>query len=249
MRKFFILLLCLPVMNMAYAQSETSEQPASTTTVKEEKTDDFIELKKNLNKSKDRLVIDFTYDMLLNAPDSIGIKGFSRGFNIYFTYDIVLGKSRFSVAPGIGIGTNNYFHNSTISSDSVATHFTPIPDDISVKKTKIGLTYLDIPLELRFRSVPNKKGTSWKLAAGIKAGMLLQSKWKYKGEDLAGSGEDVKFKQYDIDFTNRFRYGVLVRGGYGIINAFVYYSLSDIFQDGRAPRMTPLSVGISINGL
>ncbi|HUH73421.1 MAG TPA: porin family protein [Chitinophagales bacterium] len=231
-----------------FAQDGTIE-----TTV--ENTDDFVEFKKDINKAKDRLVMDFSYDMLLNLPDSIKTKGFSRGFNIYFTYDIVLGKSRFSVAPGIGIGNNNYFMKYAVSSDSLGTYFNKIDSDVAVKKSKIALSYIDIPLELRFRSAPNKKGSSWKLAAGFKAGLMIQNKWKYKGEaitnrgeSIANNSENVKFKNFDIENVNKFRYGVMVRGGYGIVNLFAYYSLSDVFND-KGPRMTPLSFGITINGL
>lgn len=239
---YLLLLFFFATSLQAFAQEETIETTVET-------TDDFIEFKKNINKSKDRLVIDLSYDMLLNLPDSIKTSGFSRGFNAYFTYDIVLGKSKFSVAPGIGIGNNNYFMNYEIDSDSIGTYFNKISDDIDVKKSKIALSYIDIPLELRFRSTPNKKGSSWKLAAGIKAGMMIQNKWKYKGEDpYVEDGGSIKFKKYEIENINKFRYGVMMRGGYGMWNVFAYYSLSDVFND-KGPSMTPLSFGISINGL
>lgn len=244
MKKYTYLLLTVFFASslQLFAQESTTE----VTTV--EKTDDFVALKKEINKSKDRLVLDFSYDMLLNLPDSIKTSGFSRGFNVYFTYDMVLGKSRFSVAPGIGLGNNNYFMKYGVSSDSLGTYFNKFSSDIEVKKSKIALSYIDIPIELRFRSAPNKKGSSWKLAAGFKAGLMIQNKWKYKGEDLSNNGENVKFKNFNIENVNKFRYGVMLRGGYGILNVFAYYSLSDVFND-KGPRMTPLSFGISINGL
>lgn len=238
MYKYLFLFFTLMATTAVQAQEETAANIDTH-------TDDFIELKKDINKAKDRLVVDFSYDMLLNLPDSIKMKGFSRGVNVYFTYDIVIGKSRFSVAPGIGIGNNNYFHKYSISSDSLGTYFGKYPDGANVKRSKIALSYADIPVELRYRSPLNKKGNSWKIAAGIKAGIMIQNKWKYKGDDF-GRGE--KFKTYDIENVNKFRYGVMLRGGYGIWNLFAYYSLSDVFND-KGPRMTPLSFGISINGL
>jgi hypothetical protein len=216
--------------------------------------EDFTELKKRINKSSDRLAMDFTYDLALNMPDSIKTKGFSRGFNIYFMYDVVLGKSRFSIAPGFGLGTNNYFHNNTISSDTAGTYFNPIASDIKVKKNKLSLTYLDIPIEFRFRSKPNAKDNSWKFAVGFKAGLLIHNKWKYKGEEVRQGpafeeGREVKFKEYNIENLNRFRYGVTARAGYGVWNVFAFYGISELFKEGRGPGMTPLSIGVSINGL
>ncbi|MCZ2393900.1 MAG: PorT family protein [Chitinophagales bacterium] len=238
MYKYLFLFFTFIATTSAFAQEETTAN-------NETSTDDFIELKKSINKSKDRLVVDFSYDMLLNLPDSIKMKGFSRGFNVYFTYDIVIGKSRFSIAPGIGIGNNNYFHKYSVSSDSVGTYFNRYPEGVNVKRSKLALSYADIPVEFRYRSAPNKKGSSWKLAAGIKAGMMIQNKLKYKGDDT-GKGE--KYKTFDIENINKFRYGVMIRGGYGIWNLFAYYSLSDVFNS-KGPKMTPLSFGISINGL
>lgn len=247
MHKYTFIILFFAAMQMVIAEETVTTQPVVIQTQDTEKVevDDFIELKKELNKASDRLVFDLSYDMLLNLPDSIKTKGFSRGVNIYFTYDVVLGKSRFSIAPGIGIGSNNYFMKYDISSDSLGTHFNSFPEETRVKKSKMALTYIDIPIELRFRSAPNKKGTSWKLAAGFKGGYMIQSKRKYKGDDF---GMGKKFKQYSIENVNKFRYGVMVRGGYGIWNLFAYYSLSDVF-DSKGPKMTPLSFGISINGL
>lgn len=249
MYKYLLMFFSLATTGFAMAQDETVATTSSSTVVlQDDDKDEMVELKKKLNKSKDRLVMDFSYDMLLNLPDSIKTKGFSRGFNVYFTYDVVLGKSRFSIAPGIGIGTNNYFFKDfyNISSDSLGTYFNKTPNGVSVRKAKIALTYIDIPVELRYRSPLNSKGNSWKLAAGFKAGMMIQNKWKYKGESNLNNGEDVKFKTYNIENINKFRYGVLLRGGYGIWNVFAYYQLSDVFND-KGPRMTPLSVGLSIN--
>ncbi|HZH68477.1 MAG TPA: porin family protein [Chitinophagales bacterium] len=234
---YFLFLLLTATLTLSAQESEVN--------LDVEEADEFVEFKKDINESSDRIVIDFSYDMLLNLPDSIKTKGFSRGINVYFTYDIVLGNSRFSIAPGIGFGSNNYFMNYKISSDTAGVYFDEFDKEVKPKKSKIGLTYIDIPVELRFRSKPNKKGTSWKLAAGFKAGYMIQNKWKYKGTDF---GMGKKFKQFDIEHVNKFRYGVMLRGGYGIWNLFAYYSLSDVFNN-NGPKMTPLSFGISINGL
>ncbi len=235
MQKIYIPLLLIITLSHTLTAQETVL----------ETSDDFIEFKKSINKSSDRLVVELSYDMLLNLPDSIKTKGFSRGANVYFTYDVVLGHSRFSIAPGIGVGNNNYFMKYHISSDSLGTHFNSFEEGIKVKKSKIALSYIDIPVELRYRSPLNKKGTSWKLAAGFKVGYMVQNKWKYKGDDF-GNGE--KFKKYNIEHLNKFRYGVMLRGGYGIWNLFAYYSLSEVFND-KGPKMTPFSIGFAINGL
>lgn len=209
------------------------------------------EVKDKINKAKDRILLEFTLSQLLNKPSDLKVSGFSRGFNAYFTYDVVLGKSQFSIAPGAGIGTDNFYHKGNAiqwRGDTVTT-FPKFADSISVKKSKLGLTYFDIPLEFRFRSKPNGKNTSWKLAAGFKVGFLLASKWKYKGDALDGGGDDVKFKQFGVANLNKIRYGVYVRGGYGMFNLFCHYSISSLFQKDKGPQMHPLTFGLAITGL
>lgn len=231
MRKWLFLLLCVLSTKTMVAQDE--------------------ETKEKVNKAKDRIVVELALENLINKPDTIKISGLSRGFNTYFMYDIPLGKSRLSLAPGIGIGTSNFYHKSNkIVSDSSKTYFVPIDKStFDVKKNKIGLTYVDIPIELRYRSKPNSKNTSWKLAAGFKIGFLIHNKWKYKGLDLDGSGKEVKFKQYNVANLEKLRYGVTLRGGYGAFNLFVNYYISSLFKAENGPAMHPISFGIAINGL
>lgn len=102
------------------------------------------------------------------------------------------------------------------------------------------MSYLDIPIEFRFRSE-----SDFKLALGFKAGYLLESHTKYKGKSLDGAGNDVKSKQKGIESLQEFRYGPYMRIGYRWINFFGYYSLSNTFGEGQGPGMYPVSVGIS----
>jgi len=228
---FFALTMCLGV----FAQSE--------------------ETKEKVNKAKDRLVFELNSGYLLHDQTEGYIqKGFQRGMNVYFMYDLVIKKSNFSIAPGIGIGTENWYNKSRITYTDSLTVFTPFSfDTINVKSSKLGLTYIDIPLELRFRSKPNDKNWQWKLAAGFKIGFLLHSKWKYKGEEFRGIRNDsegnIKFKEFGIPNMDRLRYGVTARGGYGPFNLHIYYSLSKLFNQGAGPDLQPIVFGISINGL
>lgn len=212
------------------------------------------EVKEKINKAKDRFVFDININQALREKENgFDLKGFSAGFGTYFMYDVVIKESPISIAPGIGVAVDNYRHNSQIVFTDSATNFVPFPDSIGYKKSKLGLTYVDIPLELRYRSKPNNKNQQWKLAVGFKFGFLVRSKWKYKGPDYRDirmdTDENIKFKEFGIPNLERFRYGVTARGGYGPFNLHFYYSLSDIFEAGKGPEITPITFGISINGL
>ncbi len=221
------------------------------------------EVLKKIGKAKDRLVLDFCFmnavvkkDNGVTVPNDFKVSGFSRGINLYFMYDVILSKKvpYFSLAPGIGVGSENFYfkdYKLTWHYDSI-TRFVPLGDSISSKKSKLNMTYIDIPIEFRYRSKPsNKTGLSWKLAVGFKFGFLVGSKWKYKGEDpnKGTDGEQVSIKDIKVANMNKFRYGPYIRGGYGMFNLFAYYSLSNTFVANKGPKMNPIVFGLSINGL
>ncbi len=220
-------------------------------------------VRKKINSAKDRLVIDLC---MMNAffkkdgvmvPNDFKLSGFNRGINVYFMYDVLLGNKakprHFSIAPGIGVGSENYYFKSykmTWHYDTL-TRFVPLGDSISSKKSKLNMTYIDIPIEFRYRSTPNKKtGMSWKLAVGFKFGFLVGSKWKYKGEDpnVGTNGENVTIKDIKVANMSKFRYGPTIRGGYGPVSLFCYYSIGSAFTT-KGPKMNPIVFGISVNGL
>jgi hypothetical protein len=225
-----------------------SAQTADSTNNKLKET--TAALKEKAGGSRDRIVVELTFDNWIHNEDSLKVKWYSRGFNAYFMYDIQLGKKKlFAVAPGLGIGTSSIFTNSKLVEgvDSLGGGTRMVERTDSYKKNKLGLTYLDIPVELRFRSKPNSKNKSFKVAVGFKAGFLLDGKTKVKQKDADGNMKVYKEKRYDD--LNRFRYGATFRIGYGPFSVIGYYSLAKIFEKGKGPSITPFSVGIAINGL
>lgn len=221
------------------------------------------QVKKRIVNAKDRLVIDLCMmnaiikkDGGVTVPDDFKLGGFNRGINVYFMYDVVLDKKKknphFSIAPGIGVGSENYYFKSyglKWRNDSV-TSFFALGDSINSKNSKLNMTYIDIPIEFRFRSTPSTKtGMSWKLAVGFKLGFLVGSKWKYKGEELNNSNLNVKIKDIGVANMSKFRYGPTIRGGYGPLSLFCYYSIGSAFNAGKGPQMNPIVFGLSINGL
>jgi hypothetical protein len=218
------------------------------------------------NDARDRLVLEFNWNTLLNTPDSFNLQQKGRGFNFYFYFDIPIGGDNVSFAPGIGMGTSNFFHESflVVESDTNATgdlpgvpafgdtYASPFPNNLDYKKNKLSLTYIDIPLELRFKTNPNERGNRFKVAVGFKGGLVIASHTKYVGTDtrpgaLEGSTDFVKYKEHRIRNIQSFRYGVTGRLGYGSVNVHAFYGLSDIFDDGQGPTGNALEIGISLN--
>ena len=135
------------------------------------------------------------------------------------------------------------------ANDSAGTVFTPIPDSITFTKNKLSTTYAEVPIEFRFRSTPNEKGNSVKIGVGIKGGLLLSSKTKYRGDGavFGQQGDDAKIKTFKIPNILQFRYGPTFRLGYGNINLVAFYALSELFETNLGPTLNHLSVGLALS--
>jgi len=178
-------------------------------------------------------------DFWMNWPAGMNVRAINQGFGSFITYNVPLGKGPMSFAIGAGFGSHNLFSNSVINdikADSIL--FTPIVDSIDYKKSKLGITYLDFPIELRFVA-KNKL----RFSVGVKLGYLLDAKTKYKGDNL--NGEMLTLKQRKVDNVDKFRFGPVVRFGYDWFQIMGYFSVTQVFDKGYGPELYPISVGIT----
>ena len=247
MKRICYLMLLLVSVSAVFAQTDTTE------------TEEPFSISTATGDSRDRLVLEFNWNNWLNAPAELNQQAKSRGFNFYFYYDLQIGGDNVAIAPGIGMGSSNiffeYFLGVNTDTNSTAfgnTEIEAFPDGLDYKKNKINLNYLEIPVELRFRTNPNSKGKRFKIAAGFKAGLLLSSHTKYVGVDTRGtalpnSTDFVKYKEHRILNVQSYRYGLTGRLGYGAVNVHAFYGLSDVFEDGKGPTANALEIGISFN--
>jgi hypothetical protein len=190
----------------------------------------------------DRLILDLTLDNYAVRPASLEVNIIkSRGVNIKLMKDRLIRNTLFSFGYGLAFGSQNFDTDRFIIVDDTLghTYFVSIDPAVDVKTNKLSVNYLDLPFEFRFRTSPNTKNNSFKIALGFKIGVLLQSHVKY--EDDGG-----KLKLFNINNLNKYRYGVDSRIGYGIWGLNAYYSLISLFDEEKAPNVVPVSFGLSI---
>jgi len=187
--------------------------------------------------------LDVFTDIWQDVPkQDIEPKTLNPGVNIFGSYNYIFGTSNVSFSPGIGLAVHNLYSDSWIRATSDSTNFEPIPNDISYKKSKLTVTYLDIPIEIRYKS----KG-EFRLAVGFKFGFLMKAQSKYKGNDYTeGTTQTVIIKKGKFNYVEKNRYGFTGRIGYKWLNLWGYYQLSTLFTEGHGPAMYPISVGITI---
>lgn len=193
---------------------------------------------------QDQLMLDFNWGGLTATPSEVNLGAASWGFSLKTMLDNPVPKSNVSFAVGIGLGIHNYYTNSNIitnnlGTDSSFSSFSVIPDSISYKRNKLTMTYFDIPAEIRYRSKPNEKGYSWKVAVGGQIGYLLSTKTKV-------IQDSKKYKTFNYPNMEKWRVGLNARVGYGKVSINGFYSLSSIFEENKGSKYNPFTIGITL---
>jgi len=200
----------------------------------------------NMDKArkKFKVGIDLYTDLWQEVPDDLDAKTINRGAGVFWVYNSPFGTSNFSFSVGAGISSHNLYGDSKpdLKRDNDSSFFEPIHDSVDYKKSKFTTSFLDIPFEIIYTSK-----NDYRIAVGFKAGFLLNSHTKYKGDDISGVSEDlVVIKKSRLTNIERKKYGFTLRLGYRWFNLYGYYPLSNLFEKDGGPEMYAYSVGITI---
>lgn len=179
-------------------------------------------------------------------------RGFNQGVSLALTYNFPMGESsKHTVAVGLGMSSHNYYcYNRLINpytNDTMLFSESYRGND-KFKRAKINPTYIEVPLELRFRIKDQLK-----IGVGFKFGLMVAAKSKYVGPDYTddetlsdGSGVTIHEKDLYINNLERYAYSATLRVGWRWVSVFAAYQISPVFAVGHeAPEIHPLSVGFS----
>lgn len=270
MKKYFSLFIFFIFLN-SYAQDPVTNQQIKTAQEKEEqdrikealqeeKTADIREIeeanrKKDSIKSttvtvidslyrEDQFYIGLTYNILQNRPDGVTQNSLSSGFRFGFLRDMPINKRRnFAIAAGLGYSLNDYRQN--IKIDEVAgnpTYEVINEADVDFDKNKFALHFVELPIEVRWRTSTIQSHRFWRVYTGFKFSYLLLNKSKY----VNGS---EKIRIFNNDDFNKFQYGTYISVGYNTWNFHAYYGLNSIFKsdakiEGKSIDMSTLNIGL-----
>lgn len=204
--------------------------------------------------SKDRLIVEVAHANWSNRPENTKMKWFSRAINLYLMYDIPITKN-ISFAPGAGVGTTVYSHNQSfnLNEEGTKTNITAISDSIMYDSNNLSTNFFDIPLELRFRTNPDKLGKRFKVAVGFKGGYLFNGHSKWNGPAKYNVSPDTeKIKNFNVPNLNNLRYGYTLRIGYSNFNLVGFYSAAPLFLIDKSSvtnGIKPFYIGFSFNSL
>jgi hypothetical protein len=197
------------------------------------------------NNKQDMFMFQMHFDRFM--PNNTGVKQkfLSRGVAVQLMYETIINKtSNFSFAAGGGFYSHNVFLEGALTRQLVDTvnyytSFTPHADAAGVKRYKVSVNYVEIPVELRYRTTPNAKGHSYKFAVGARIGRLVDI--HDKTINTAG-----KFKNYNIKDIEKYRYAINFRMGYGKVSWNTLYSFSPLITNGKGDVINFFSTGVVI---
>ena len=244
-RLFSLFLLLASTLSVVAQVSEPGAESANTTSRSGERPD-----------IPGTFMLELGINNGLDAPErfDLGLWG-SRTLNVYYTYELRVLNSKFSVIPGLGLSLERFkFKNGATlgySGDSVKL-FLPreTPNITGERKSQLITNYIDVPVEIRFTSNPSDPNRAFKIGIGGRVGYLYDSftKMKYKPDSEM---KRLKDKQ-DFNLT-KLRYGVFGRLGIGNFSLFAYYNLTPLFKEGeglwqnqRPVDFQTITVGVSL---
>ena len=173
-------------------------------------------------------------------PTGFEFRIINQGVNVFAMYNFQIGTSMSSLGIGLAIRNHNLFSRNSMIDDIKADSIIYSTIERNFKKTKINLTYLDLPVEFKYRTEGG-----FKLGIGLKVGYKIYSKQKYVG-DRPEDNIGVSVKSKKINQVEDWTYGATLRIGYKWISFFGYYQFNSFFRSGKGPNFTPVSLGITI---
>ena len=167
-------------------------------------------------------------------------QGKSMEFNLnFYELNIGLAKSYVGLVSGMGLSFNNYRFENPYTIQKVMNMTEPVLLDYdNLSKTKLAVSYLNVPLLLEFQIPVNHNEGRVYLNAGVVGSVKIGSHTKVK----YGDTKDKDRSGFNI---NQFKYDATARIGYKDFGLFATYSLTPLFQSGKGPELTPFTIGIS----
>lgn len=195
---------------------------------------------KKVKSMQDNVILNLGVCNWAATPDQIETTPLkSREFGFLMMSQRMIASGIFGIGFGPGFSSQNVHHNAQLNTEPGGpyTYLSPLPDSVDYSLNKLSLNFLDAQIELRLHSKARDNKPVFKLSAGLKGGILLQSHSKYKDNHST-------YKRSGIPDLNKFQYGIVSRVGYGRVAVGVYYSLTGIFKEEKGPELIPYSVSL-----
>jgi len=196
----------------------------------------------------------------------------SAQFNLnIYEQNIALSKNQeWGMLTGIGVSWNNYrFRRQTSLNSDSAQLIGYISEGIQMRKQKLSIAYLQIPLIFEWQNHTVRKINSFHVGVGVVLGIRMWSWQKlyfdelnkeytltqynpnsgqYEDRWVASSPNKNKTKNYDDYHLQPFKADATLRIGWGFVNLFATYNLIPMFRADKGPELYQMAAGITLLG-
>ena len=193
---------------------------------------------------EDQFYASISYNILNKDPDGFSQSGISTGFNIGFIRDMPINTRRnWAIGLGLGLSSNSYNQNLRISETNGDYDYSIIDEStINVSKNKFTRYFIEVPLEIRWRTSTPSDYKFWRIYTGLKVGYLIYNTAKFRSNI---GDENVS----NIDDFHELQYGLTLSAGYNTWNFQLYYGLNPLFKneaqiDGKPIDLKAIKIGI-----
>ncbi len=224
MKNFWLLLLTITPFVASFAQESEDENIEERTVLLD---DPFYR--------EDHFYAGVSHSILQDKPKDFSQRALSPNIVFGFLRDIPVNSQRnWAIAPGVGLSYQSVRSNFVNISPQNNDYQTV--DDYS--KNQLNMWYVDVPVELRWRTSTMHSHKFWRIYLGFKYSYLLHSKSVYQG-DLG------KINVKNNPDINRSMFGTYLSAGFNTWNAYVYYSFTPIYKEnGYAQRLQYFNIGL-----
>lgn len=163
------------------------------------------------------------------------------GGNIHlYRQRIKVGKGYFNFEHGLYFMFHNYSFDNDVEYDQSLDEGFYINNNTDLRRSTLKISRIAIPLMLHFETNPQKIRHSFHFGVGVYASLRLQSNFivKYAPRNKMKLNNNFGLNDYTSGIRGEF--------GYGPINLYTEYSLTELFKEGRGPSLTPFSVGFTV---
>ncbi len=152
-------------------------------------------------------------------------------------------KDYLGVVTGLGLNWNRYSikgdYDFSVVNDTLIANLT----GINYARNILSSTYLQAPLLLQISTSKNAN-KAWNISAGVVGGIRLDARQMQKWE---ADGKKNKDKTKDDFQFNPFQASLMAIIGYGDWSLYATYGLSDVFNEGAAPKVRGVNAGILLS--
>lgn len=189
---------------------------------------------------EDQFYFSLSFSNLQNTPAGFNQNKISPGISLGFLRDFPINKKRtWAIAAGVGYSYSGLNHNLGIIEFEGENQYDIITSEFD--KNKLLLHYVDVPIEIRWRTSTPDTHKFWRIYTGFKLSYLFYDQYKFN----AG---DIKIRQTGIPELNKLQYGTYLAVGWNTWNAYFYYGLNPIFKsaytDTEKVKINAFNIGL-----